>query len=172
MEKFKPNPKRKWTQKFGNLTVERPDPISIIKMKTEFTPTCWLWKGKVANNGYGQFQFRKKWYLVHRFFYETFYGQIDKDKVCRHKCDIRNCINPAHIEIGTQKQNMQDMVNRGRALIGEKGVNAKLTWAQVKEIRSKFVTRKYGCAKLALEYGVYKSTIEKIIYRKTWINED
>jgi hypothetical protein len=92
-------------------------------------------------------------------------GAIPKGMVIRHKCDNRKCINPDHFEIGTQRQNMQDMVERGRSLTGEKHPLVKLTEAQVIEIWERALK---GECHLAKEYGVSYSTISKIRKGERW----
>lgn len=52
--------------------------------------------------------------LMHRWIYEEMFGTIGAGLVVRHKCDNGECINPEHMELGTQKENVQDMIERGR----------------------------------------------------------
>lgn len=153
---------------FGDTWLQRPDPITRFFAVTEVTPTCWIYKGKRESKGYGRFNHNGREIMAHKFIYETFFGPIPKGKVCRHTCDNRKCVNPKHIQIGTQKENMQDMVNRGRSMTGEKNNKSKLTVDQVVEIKSKYKYRVYSYDKLAKEYGVNKTSIAKIINGKHW----
>lgn len=78
---------------------------------------CWIWMGQVnIKNRYGQFRrFAKdKWNKAHRISYEAFHGQIDDGNGVLHKCDIPECVNPAHLYQGTQKDNCRDMIDRNR----------------------------------------------------------
>ena len=88
------------------------------------------------------------------------------DKVVRHRCDNPACINPAHLELGTQKDNVQDSVLRGRAIRspGESNGRSKLTVDQVLEIRA---SAEAGI-KLAQIYGVSSAVISGIKLRKLW----
>lgn len=81
-------------------------------------PGCWGWAGADDGNGYGKLSNRKgsghSPEKAHRVSYEKYYGAFDKSLVVRHDCDNPECTNPKHLSIGTQKDNMRDMVSRGR----------------------------------------------------------
>src|ERR1700744_6291507 len=129
---------------------------------------CWLWTGTVANNGYGHFWYYNKPRTTHRFSYELTHGPIPKGLHACHSCDVRSCVNPSHLFIGSQAENIADMHAKKRAPVHEKHGCAKLNWAQVNEIRGKWVPRKYSFTKLAAEFGVSRTTIERILYGKIW----
>lgn len=76
---------------------------------------CWIWNG--SNQGrYGQLSHQNKTLLAHRASYEFWIGPISPDQVVRHKeCDNTLCINPQHLMAGTQQENCQDAVDKGRA---------------------------------------------------------
>ncbi len=107
---------------------------------------------------------------VHMVMWEFTHGEIPKQKpqLCvLHKCDNRKCCNPKHLFLGTRKQNNDDMISKGRAILSHKGTrnpSAKLTEKQVKEIRrSKLMN-----AELARIYNVTKTLIASIKKRKIW----
>lgn len=72
---------------------------------------CWKYKGKINSHGYGIFRERR----VHIISFIIYKGIPNKDHIIMHTCDIRNCWNPNHLKEGTQKDNIQDAVNKGRA---------------------------------------------------------
>lgn len=78
---------------------------------------CWEWRGARNEHGYGLVSLARSGITaarVHRIMYERFVGTIPDEQVIRHKCDNPPCVNPAHLEAGTQYQNIMDMVERGR----------------------------------------------------------
>lgn len=152
---------------FGNLQVTSPDPITRIFLYTTITDSCWLWNGRKSRNGYGVTKHNGKNRPVHRFLWETFYGPIDKDIVCCHKCDVRNCINPAHIFLGTRSDNQRDMKEKGRAAKGSKNGYSKLTEADIVTIRQLHKEGFYQ-REIAKLYGMSQHVIGKVINRVTW----
>ena len=130
---------------------------------------CWHWTGSLDQNGYGQFRNAKGIReLVHRASWRLFTG-TEAGKLCvLHKCDVPRCVNPEHLFLGTQRDNIKDMHSKGRAkqghLHGSKSPNAKLTEELVKMIRNsdKPVLR------LAKENGVSRAVIYDIKQKKTW----
>jgi len=92
--------------------------IDRFYSKIKKTKTCWLWKGTL-DNGYGKFRLPHKSVSAHRFILEIKNKPI-KNKVVCHKCDNPKCVNPKHLFIGTQADNMRDMVNKKRSATGAK----------------------------------------------------
>ncbi len=80
---------------------------------------CWLWTGYTKSDGYGSLKYHKRLYSAHRFAWMVQIGEIPDGEgwhgtVIRHRCDIRNCVKPEHLELGTQFENIQDRDRRGR----------------------------------------------------------
>ena len=78
---------------------------------------CWEWNGRRNEYGYGLFNLKRRGYVnyrAHRAMYERFVGPIPDGMVIRHKCDNPPCVNPDHLEVGTDADNVQDMIKRGR----------------------------------------------------------
>jgi len=105
--------------------------------------------------------------MLHRFIYEKFKGSIPKGKIIRHKCDIRNCINPEHLELGTYYDNIQDMVKRNRQAKGERIGVSKLTERQVREIKKELGNGSKP-AQIYKKYGVTYRNIYDIKNGKIW----
>jgi hypothetical protein len=108
----------------------------------------------------------KKGIALHRFVYEQKFGKIPNGLVVRHKCDVKHCINPDHLEVGTIADNNKDKVIRGREryLIGVDNPAAVLTEKQAIEI-FKSISRRED---LALQYKVSLSTIHAIKNGDNW----
>lgn len=98
--------------------------------------------------------------LVHRLIYEHYFGEIPDGMLVLHKCDNPPCCNPEHLFLGSQKENMKDMKDKGRSYItyGERSGMCKLTTEQVQFIRSDPRTNK----EMTKIFGVAKSTISMI----------
>lgn len=92
---------------------------------------CWLWTKAVTPAGYGTFTKSRIVRYAHRASYACFNGQIPDGLLVRHACDVRSCINPAHLVTGTHADNSADAVQRGRLLVKRKprpkGLKYKLT---------------------------------------------
>lgn len=82
--------------------------------KVDKTDTCWLWTASTRGHGYGQFWDGERHTDAHRFSYKFHKGEIPKGQVVMHLCDIAACVNPAHLELGTQRDNLRDMYAKGR----------------------------------------------------------
>jgi hypothetical protein len=74
---------------------------------------CWEWTAGKVKDGYGSFKMNKQWRQTHRWVM-MFEGHDIKDKVVMHKCDNPSCVNPDHLTLGTQADNVQDMHAKGR----------------------------------------------------------
>ena len=92
--------------------------------KVNKTDTCWMWVAYIGQQGYGKFRFNGRSTTAHRVSYEIHNGPIpNKLHVC-HSCDVKQCVNPDHLWLGTAKDNMADRDAKGR---GGKNTNSKKT---------------------------------------------
>lgn len=83
--------------------------IQFFFQKTKKTKNCWLWKDTLADNGYGIISYRGNHVLAHRFSWALFRGIIPKETpMVLHDCDIRHCVHPDHLYLGTGKDNADD----------------------------------------------------------------
>jgi len=138
---------------------------------------CWKWLGSKGRRGYGKLNIDYKQILAHRISYKLHFGDIPKNMLVLHKCDVKVCINPNHLFLGTPLDNMRDKIQKGRAryvtdrdgfvtVYGEKNSNAKLTNEQIREILTKYKTGKYLQKELAEEYKIGGSHISGIVRGK------
>lgn len=132
---------------------------------------CWEWIAYKNLYGYGKIGIRCKVYLSHRISYQIAFGDFPKDLNILHKCDNTSCVNPNHLLLGTQKDNIDDMWKKGRGARfpdrkGEKAPNCKLTDKQVEEIRMRYSTGKENQTQLAKVFGVDPSQIGNIVRYK------
>lgn len=76
---------------------------------------CHLWTAQLDKDGYGQFAmtYKDKW-QAHRAAYQLFVGPIPAGKIVMHTCDQPRCVNPDHLKVGTQADNMADKMAKGR----------------------------------------------------------
>jgi hypothetical protein len=132
---------------------------------------CWLWNAEYLNKGYGVFSIGQKRISAHRLMFMLYNGSIKRTLMVRHTCNVRNCVNPDHLVSGTNGDNYQDSVKAGtnRAPKGIEHGNAKLTDAQVREIRRRYTAGEYETQKLlGAEFDVDASTVRGIVSNKQW----
>ena len=133
---------------------------------------CWQWSGRLSPSGYGRFMTQGKGVTASRYFYEILVGPIPEGLFVCHKCDNRACVNPEHLFLGTQKDNIQDCIKKGRHR-PTRGVDrpaAKLTEDDVRKIRA--IYRKGEGPYLAWQFGVSRGVITNIVARKAWRHVD
>ena len=119
---------------------------------------CWEWLAYRNQYGYGQFWFENK--KVNATRVVMFIRGYDvQDKMVCHHCDNRACVNPNHLYLGDQKENMEDAVERGRIPTGEDHGRSKLSDLERMEIRRRYHNEGVSMRDLANEYDVAPSTI-------------
>ena len=132
---------------------------------------CWRWTGGVFWDGYGKFmRAGEPWITVraHRWSYEHHVGEIPTGMLVCHRCDVRSCVNPEHLFIGTNRENLEDAARKGRDPSGECYGNARLTWQAVDRIRLLRRTTQVSLRSLAGEFGVNEATIRRVIHNEAW----
>lgn len=131
---------------------------------------CWEWTGTKNKKGYGTIDVETRTTLAHRLVLKLTGVDLPDDKKVLHSCDNPPCVRPSHLSVGTSADNNADMVAKGRqkGVSGERHHNAKLTQAQVDEIREKYSDRHLSTAKIAALYGVSQPAISYILIGKTW----
>lgn len=130
---------------------------------------CWEWQAKISPYGYGQFAIAPgNVQQAHRFAYELFVGPIPKGLCVLHDCDNRKCVNPAHLWVGTQAQNIHDMMKKGRdkKATADKNGRAKIDWDTALKIRA--MAGKYPQKEITLSVGISRWQIRRITKGISW----
>jgi hypothetical protein len=129
---------------------------------------CWIWMGSRRADGYGQMALRNRPVLAHRFAYAHFAGDVPAGMNVLHRCDCRECVNPAHLFLGSHKDNAHDCIAKGRArkARGEAAGKAKLRADQVLQIRAMANTT--PISEIARTFAVHQKSISKIISGESW----
>lgn len=153
--------------------------------KTDNTEDCWTWNASTRAKGYGAFCYLKDGQTIngrgHRYSYEIHIGVIPDGLFVLHRCDNPSCVNPNHLFLGTNQDNVNDMMRKGRHVSGgtyakdkakynrgSKHFNAKLTEDIVRSIRQEYIPNKIGYIKLAKKYNITVSHATLIIKNKIW----
>lgn len=132
---------------------------------------CWPWTASFTTTGYGQFRISGRTRKAHQVSWELHNGPIPDGLFVLHRCDYPPCVNPAHLFLGTNRDNYLDSAAKGRdgygAVYGEANPAAKLTADQVRTIRERHAAGASGKS-LARAFGVSKATVQYLLKRKTW----
>jgi hypothetical protein len=160
---------------------------------------CWTWTGSVSHQGYARFVINGHEYRASRLMWELHYGSAPSDKLLAcHKCDNPVCVNPDHLFLGTQLDNMRDKVSKNRQAVGdnhgsktkpwrcprgdrhgsktkpdrvakgERNGGAKLTPDNVRSIRDEYAAGGTTSRELGRKHGVSKTAILRIIRGTHW----
>lgn len=122
---------------------------------------CWIWIGGNKGNGYGSFNLNGKTTSAHRASYILFVSdKVMGFDVC-HKCDVRSCVNPMHLFLGTRKENMEDAVRKGRQATRKNLPQTKISEIEIPKVMRlvrKGILYKY----IAKQFNVTRQSIGKI----------
>lgn len=133
---------------------------------------CWMWLGSQDSDGYGSIRMNGRSIRAHRFSYQYFVGPIPGGMLVCHRCDTPGCVNPEHLFIGSNRENMQDMVAKGRHLDGRAGSGshlAKLSLEDVRAIRD-LLAQGVKNIEIATQFSISHRTVSAIKTRKIWAN--
>lgn len=137
-----------------------------VKVDKRKASPCWIWTARRTKDGYGYFwsgdyyphNKQPIFVLAHRWSYEQVHGPIPKGKNVCHSCDNPPCVNPSHLFVASQRENVRDCILKGRHRNGRK----MLTPNEEKAILKKFRGRYGEVAELAKEFGVSHKVVTRV----------
>jgi hypothetical protein len=158
----------KKTAAYANHGDSRDAILAYVEANIERIPIwgCWLWLASTSR-GYPKIHFRGKRWQGHRLIYSLLKEPIPDGKCLCHHCDVRECVNPEHMFVGSQHDNMRDLTRKGymKRAVGERSPLAKLTEEDVLFIRA---NPSVPYAYLRERYGIGNSHIQRIKRGETW----
>lgn len=147
-------------------------PIDVFMSQVESKPSgCMEWSGKLFRNGYGCFGLKGRYLLAHRVAYFIQHGALPGlGGVVMHSCDNRKCCNPNHLRSGTHRENLQDMVAKGRdnPTRGEASYRATMTDDKVRQLRSMRTDLAMIFKDLGTYFGISTKQATVIANRGQW----
>jgi hypothetical protein len=126
---------------------------------------CWPWVGARNSDGYGVIRTEDGLRLAHRVSV-ILDGRDPTGAVAKHSCDTTYCVNPRHLAVGTQAENMRECAERGRNNRGSRNGQALLDEPKVREILALAATE--SRATIAARFGVSKETVRDILTGRSW----
>ena len=133
---------------------------------------CWLWTaGRSGGKRYGVMAFNGKPQLAHRISFILHKGKFPENLYVCHKCDVGLCVNPDHLFLGTQKDNMNDCQKKGRfpSVLGSKNPRARINEEQVLKIKELFAAG-HSRSELSKKYNISKQSVNRLLRGATWAN--
>lgn len=131
---------------------------------------CWLWQGGTGYppGDYGHLKVGGRTERAHVFSYRLHHGSIPRGMVVCHACDTPRCVNPSHLWLGTQMDNVRDRNTKGRTA----QIPQKLTAGDARTIRARYAEGGITMSALAREYAVSPQSIRAVVRRETWRHVD
>ena len=152
---------------FCERIIEDPKARFLRRVEEDVVTGCWLLDTKIQDNDYRRIYVNGKNKKAHRYSYELHKGPIPKGLVVCHSCDNPPCVNPDHLFVGTQKDNVRDAMSKNRTpqmYVKGRQRNRKLTFEQVEEIKS----AKGSQYVIAERFSINQSQVSKIKNGKRW----
>jgi len=152
------------TEKMPTLGMSLNEKLDYYTSKPILYDSCWSWTGPITSEGYGKVNHGGKQIGAHRAQWARDNGEIPKGIFVCHICDVKHCVNPNHLFLGTPADNILDAATKGRMRRGEGQPHSKLTDAQAIAIfNDPRIARE-----IAKDYPVCKTTINEIKRGRKW----
>lgn len=143
--------------------LDNPTIRNRLWARVQKTDTCWLWTGATSKAGYGQIGYSHNGKVyTHRLAYELTNGPIPDGLYVCHTCDVPQCVNPSHLFLGSQSDNMRDASSKQRC-----NPRRRLTEQTVREIVARYVAGELT-SDLAPEYGLRQQNLKRLISGERW----
>lgn len=154
---------------------QRSVKLFFEKVNKDAPGGCWEWMGCLQKNGYGQVTIARKKWRAHRASWVICNGEIPAGPgfhgtcVC-HRCDNKSCVNPDHLFLASQQENVADMMRKGRRkpTIGINSTRAKLNDCDIREIRRLWVGSGITKTEIGRRFGVTYWAIREILNGNNW----
>lgn len=146
------------------------DQLDLYVDRSAGPDACWPWTGGLSK-GYGKLTVGKVALAAHRVAYALTRGPVPSDVSVLHRCDNKKCCNPAHLFLGTQADNMIDMLLKGRERNGHQPGRrpaAKLTAADVVDIRGAHEDGEFTLEQLSDQYAISVTQVRRIVRLEAW----
>jgi hypothetical protein len=101
-------------------SVLRKDMVRFFSFISNLQDGCWIWNGCINPNGYGEFHYNGTNISAHRMSYLIYYGEFPNFALVLHKCDIKRCVNPKHLYLGSYTQNLLDSYDKHPETLGRR----------------------------------------------------
>ena len=142
--------------------------------KVSIKKPCWEWLAGKDKDGYGRFWLNGRFVRAHRFSYELAFGPIPTNQLVCHTCDNTSCVNPGHLFVGTQQDNIRDKYKKGRAannlpVIPQRGdmhKSTKISDKDVVELRKMYESGEYKQSELADFFNISRPQVNNIVRYK------
>lgn len=139
----------------------------------EKTDTCWLWRGKCVNNkGYAAITMRRRGYGIHRLSYALAFGEVPDDLFVLHRCDTPLCVNPEHLFLGTQADNIADCKQKGRLRPPLVGYGTSSPHSKLSEVMARNIVSLnaagFSSPVLGRMFGVSHNAIRDVLHGVRW----
>ena len=150
--------------------MSRSDPNRIFSGVRRTQAGCWLYTGGVSSTGYGVVSVRGRSVGAHRLAYELRIGPVPKGQCVLHRCDVKRCINPNHLFLGTKGTNNTDRKQKGRNADrkGEKNTSAKLEPLDIARIKRRYATGRYSQTEVGEMFGISQQQVSSIVRGQGW----
>jgi hypothetical protein len=131
---------------------------------------CWIWAGSYFASGYGRVGISMSTYKAHRVAYHLACGPFDDALLVCHRCDVKQCVNPAHLFLGTHADNHTDRNSKGRQAAGERMGNAKIDDEQAICVMARLLTGRETQKTIASAFGISPGGVNKMWTGRTWLH--